>query len=299
MASVPAQAGFIITPTFDSSITSDPNAATIEGTINSAISVYESLFLNPINVQITFQEGGGLGSSSFSLFTVSYSNFRTRLAANATDANDAAALAALPTGTLNPVTGTDSILIKPANARALGFTVPAGSDGTISLNTSLTTPGSSGSSGTYSLLAVAEHEMDEILGLGSTLGLGLNSPFDNDPSPEDFFRYDAGGARSFTLASENAYLSINGATDLAQFNNPNYSSCGPNNCGDYGDWASGATAQVQDAFGTPGSNPTLGINEITALDVIGYELVTTPEPGTAVLLFGGLLSAVILKRRRA
>ena len=60
----PAWANMVITPTFASNIMSDPNAATIEGTINAAIAVYESNFTDPITVHITFQEGGGLGSSS-------------------------------------------------------------------------------------------------------------------------------------------------------------------------------------------------------------------------------------------
>lgn len=297
-ATAPASANLIITPTFDTSIAGDANAGVIEGTINTAIGVYESDFLNPINVAITFQEGGGLGSSAFTLHPESYSSFRTQLALNATDANDATALAALPTGPVNPVTGTDTVLVKSANAKALGYSGFSGSDGTIILNTSLTIPGSSGSSSTYSLLSVTEHEIDEILGLGSTLGLnfkGQNAPLNNDPSPEDFFRFDAGGARSFTLNAATAYFSLNGATDIAQFNNPAFSSCSP--CGDYGDWATGATPLVQDAFATPGSSPTLSYAELTALDVIGYDLVT-PEPGTAALIAIGLISLAIHKRRR-
>src|SRR5205085_5064481 len=136
--------------------------------------------LDPITVEITFKKGGGLGGSSFSLYGLSYAAFYSQLVADGTSADDATALARLAldgAGATNPVTGTTSILIKSANARALGFGTPAGSDGTITLNTDLTTPGSPGSSLNYSLLAVTEHEIDEILGLGSTLGLSLSSPF--------------------------------------------------------------------------------------------------------------------------
>jgi hypothetical protein len=296
-AIAPAWANLIITPTFDTSITSDPNASIIEGTINTAIGVYESEFVNPINVGITFREGGGLGASGFNLYQTPYSIFRSHLAATATDSDDATTLAALPTGTLNPATGTDTLLIKSANAKALGYTGFTGSDGTIILNTTLTTPGSLGSSSTYSLLALVEHEIDEILGLGSTLGLELPSPLNNNPSPQDFFRFEAGGARSFTLNAATVYFSLNGTTDLVQFNNPDFASCSPN-CGDYGDWASSSTVRVQDAFATVGSSPTLGLVEITGLDVIGYQLAT-PEPGTAALLLGGLFLAGIFRRRGA
>src|SRR5438067_399638 len=58
----PAYAGLVINPVFDSSITSDPNAAAIEGTINSAIQEYETRFTDPITVSINFREGTGLGS---------------------------------------------------------------------------------------------------------------------------------------------------------------------------------------------------------------------------------------------
>ena len=43
---------------YDVSISSDP---TVVVTINMAIQVYENLFSNPINVQIYFQAGSGLG----------------------------------------------------------------------------------------------------------------------------------------------------------------------------------------------------------------------------------------------
>ncbi len=48
--------GLTITPTFDSSITSDPNAAAIEGAINAAIGVVASDISTPMNVTIYFQE---------------------------------------------------------------------------------------------------------------------------------------------------------------------------------------------------------------------------------------------------
>src|SRR5215471_6499174 len=43
-----AQAGLIIIPTFDSSLTNDPSAATIISTINDTISLYEARFSDPI-----------------------------------------------------------------------------------------------------------------------------------------------------------------------------------------------------------------------------------------------------------
>ncbi len=61
----PADAALVITPTFDSTITGDANAAAIENVINGAIATYETTFTDPINVTITFGEmTTGLGESS-------------------------------------------------------------------------------------------------------------------------------------------------------------------------------------------------------------------------------------------
>src|SRR5438132_14157935 len=46
--------GLIINPTFDSSITNDPDAAAIEAMITRAISIYEALFDDPFTIQIRF-----------------------------------------------------------------------------------------------------------------------------------------------------------------------------------------------------------------------------------------------------
>jgi len=197
-----AHANLVITATFDSSITSDPNAASIEATINSAINFYQTTFSNPVNVTIDFQEmATGLGSSNTTLYKESYQSFINNLtASNSGDATDTTALAHLPTGATNPVTGSTTINGKTANLRALGYSgIPpiGGFDGTIGLNTHLTNVGSPGTSGQYSLLAVIEHEIDEVLGLGSDLG-SPGQTFFNDPAPEDLFRYDGSGNRGFT-----------------------------------------------------------------------------------------------------
>jgi hypothetical protein len=286
----PAWANLVITPAFDSSITSDANAAAIEGTINAAIAIYENDFADPINVHIAFQEmTSGLGQSSTFFGTVSYSSYLGALMGNSKTADDATALAHLGSGPNNPVNGTASINVKTANLRAIGILAnpPTGQpDGTIGLNTSITNPGT----GAYSLMAVTEHEINEVLGLGSALPTTTGNPF-----PEDLFRYDASGNRSFTTsATAKAFFSIDGTTQLAQFDNQN-------DGGDFGDWQSnplpaGVPAKVQDAFSN-GANPALGV-ELRALDVIGYDLIS-PEPATGVLLGSALIVLAGLARRRA
>ena len=258
--------GLVIQATFDASITGDPDAATIESTINAVIAVYEAKFSDPITVTIKFQETtNGLGQSSWWYYEIPYREYYTNLLADAKSADDAIALAHLPDSANNPVTGTSTILVKTANLRAIGITgmesgLENGVDGIIGLNTAimnLSRPPASPSK--YDLMTVAEHEIDEILGLASAL------PDVTTPLPEDLFRYRSSGNRSFTASGDRALFSIDGTTFLARFNQ--------NSSGDYGDWwtAGAHTPQVQDAFLTAGATPDLGV-ELTALDVIGYDL---------------------------
>jgi hypothetical protein len=281
-----AHANLVIVPTFASSITSLPNAVAVEGTINSAIAFYESTFTDPITVNITFQNmTSGLGQSSTFFANVSYASYLAALIADATTANDATALAHLPAGPNNPVNANATIDVKTANLRAVGLSgnPPAGQpDGTISLNTGITDVNGGG----FSLFAVVEHEIDEVLGLGSSLpGVPFNTIF-----PEDLYRYNGTGSRSFTTAGTTlAYFSIDGTTLLAQFDNQN-------DGGDFGDWQSnplpgGVGPKVQDAFATFGAHPTLGSTspEVIALDAIGYNAAgSVPEPATFALLGVGL-----------
>jgi hypothetical protein len=81
-----ATTGLIIHPTFDTSITGNPNAAAIEATINRAISIYESLFNDPITIQIYFRYAatapngtplphGTVSRSDFVIYTIPWGAF--------------------------------------------------------------------------------------------------------------------------------------------------------------------------------------------------------------------------------
>lgn len=269
-----ASAGLIINPIFDSTITSDPNAAAIENTINGAIQVFESLYSDPVTVSILFAEiGSGLGQSQTYIGSISYSDFVALLRADAKTTNDTLALMHVPGGTSNPVNGGTMVTITLPNARALGISAssPTNYDSIISLNMSLINiTRTSIDPSKYDLKSVASHEMDEVLGKGSGLGRA-------NISPEDLFRYTSTGSRTYTTSGDNAYFSMDGGVTFPVRYNQNAG-------GDYGDFwsiAAHSPVRVQDAFGTPGTTPNFTI-EPTIEDIIGWDLVgasaTTPAP---------------------
>ena len=283
-----------INPTFSGSTDS-----TYQGYVQTAINNITGIFTGTIlSVNITFQQttsASTLGESSYSLFSKSYSEFRTALGNTVTTAEGQLAYSNLPVQSNNPVTNDSTpISMTTANARALGFSIvgpPGQSDGTITVNTS-------GNNGTYDYVAVVEHEIDEILGLGS----GVNTSF---VYPEDLYRYDASGQRSFTTskaAQDAAYFSVTGNVDTLtspQFNQDGF--------GDYGDWCTGSSCTnsglyVQNAYGANGAavgSIPYSSREINALEAIGYNGASpVPLPPAAYLLASGLLCVVVRARRR-
>ena len=285
-----ASAGLTINPIFDSTILSDPNAALIEATIYAAIADFQSKFSDPITVTINFKlMTTGLGQSSTYFGNLPYSTYLAALKADAKTGNDFTAIALLPSLSTNPVSGSSTINVTLPNLRAVGIAAnpqPGQPDGIVYVNTKITNPGSPGTSGQFSLLTTLEHEIDEVLGLVSSLpDRPLNTIFS-----QDLYRYDQFGMRSFATGSNKlAYFSIDGVTRLAQYDNQN-------DGGDPGDWQSnplpsGVSPKVQDAFATPGASPALSV-ELTALDVIGFDRASSAVPVSVTSLTPNVTSPV-------
>jgi hypothetical protein len=287
-ATTMAPAGLIIHPTFDSSITNNPNAAAIEAMITRAVSFYESLFSDPITIQIRFRyattapDGTPLPRSTaaqslFVVYPIAWSTFINALRTDARTSNDNVANASLPGSALS-----SNIQPSSADGRALGFNTPPAMfangttgnggpyDGIVTLNSSAPYQFTRPTSGnTLDAQRFTEHEMDEVIGLGSHLGT-------HDPNlrPQDLFSWSSPGVRNIST-SGTRYFSINGGvTNIVNFNqNPNQ---------DLGDWVSPSCPQphpyVQNAQGCFGQSSDIaatspeGIN----LDVIGYDLEGTP-----------------------
>jgi hypothetical protein len=285
--------GLIIQATFDSSITGNPNAAAIEATINQAIATYQSIFADNVTVPILFryastQPGGGaIGSSiaisNYVIYDEPWNTYIDALKADAKDANDTAANATLPNSAL-----AGNVVVSSANGRVLGLDTPTAMfangnvgnggpfDGIVTLNSSkpfqFTRPTAAGN---YDALRAVQHEIDEVLGLGSF----LDAP-SSKIRPQDLFSWSSPGNRNLTT-SGSRYFSIDGGnTNIVNFNQDSN--------GDLGDWLSdscpNASPAVQDAFECPGQVADLsgtspeGIN----LDVIGYDLVTSTPTSVTV-----------------
>jgi elongation factor P hydroxylase len=279
-------AGLIIHPTFHSSITSNPNAAAIEAMIIHAISIHESLFSDPVTAQILFRysatapdgtplPAGTISRSDYVYYMIPWNTYSSALRADANTSNDVLANASLPgtalSANVNPssASGRTVGLNTPPDMSANG-TIGGPFDGIVTLNSAVPFQFTRPPSATrFDAQRVIEHEMDEVLGLGSH----LNST-GSDLRPQDLFSWSAGSHRNVS-STGSRYFSINhGITNIVNFNQ--------NSTGDYGDWLSTACPQthpyVQNAFGCAGqSSDVMGTSpEGVNLDVIGYDLVNAP-----------------------
>lgn len=278
-----SSAGLTIDPTFDSSITSNPNAVAIEAMIERAVSIYELSYRDPFTVSILFRYAttapngdplgpGTLAQSNYTIYSIAWNTFINALVADAKTADDATANASLPGSALSA-----SIVPSSAGGRAVELNTPGalctdgticGSgpfyDGIITLNANQPfqfsrPPGGSN----YDAQRSTEHEMDEVMCLGSDVNQSANY------RPQDLFSWSAPGTRNFS-SSGSRYFSINsGTTNIVSFNQ--------DPSGDFGDWFSPSCPQanpyVQDAFSCPGqySDITANSPEGINLDVVGYD----------------------------
>jgi hypothetical protein len=289
--------GLVINPTFDSSITSNPNAAAIEAMITQTIATFQSLLSDPITVEILYRfaatDPGGhtldsstISESNYAVYSIPWGDFTSALVADAKTNNDNTANASLPASAL-----TTNVTPSSANGRTLGLDTPPATfsngrvgfggpyDGIVTLNSQVpfqfTRPPLAGN---YDAQRSTEHETDEVLGFGSHLG---TSPPVTDLMPQDLFSWSAHGIRNYS-AHGTRYFSIDGGTTYITGFNQQAS-------GDYGDWLSDTCPQshpyVQNAFGCPGQSSDVSATspEGVNLDVIGYDLVSAPPPASPLL----------------
>ena len=277
--------GLVIHPTFDSSITNAPNAAVIQATINRAISIYETLFTDPITIEIRFRyattlpDGTPITGRLSQAFTVVYGapwdTWINALRGDATSSNDNIAIASLPANAL-----AGAIVAASANGRALGQNTPPAMfadgtigtggpyDGIVTLNSASPLQFSRPTDANrFDAQRAIEQEIDNVMGL-----LYSTSAF----FPDDLFSWSSPGSRNYDISGRRYFSIDGGATSIIDFSqNPN---------GSFAGWLSGACPQthpyVQNAFPCAGQYSDIsatspeGIN----LDVIGYNLPQTGRP---------------------
>lgn len=292
-----AATSLVISPVFDSSINNSRKSAAIRSTIITAIADYQTLYRDPINVTILFRysstqpdglpiQGGFVSRSDWVFYNVTWTTYLKALKADALTQNDFTANATLPATALAPAVAPTA-----AAGRAIGLDTPpalyadgtvaegAPFDGIVTFNsTALIRFARPAIAGYYDGLVFCEHEIDEVLGLGSHLN--LPPPSSANFRPQDLFTWSAPHVRN-TNAAGIRYFSIDpGVTKIVDLNQ-----APP---GDHGDWASMGCPKpyplVQYAYGCPGltANITLSSPASINLDVIGYDLTGSfdPEPPT-------------------
>src|SRR6476469_1850361 len=290
-----ASSGLVIIPTFDSTITSDPRSAAIQAMIISTIDTYQKLFADPITVNILFRlstvhadgrplERNLVAASDSPIYATDWNGYINALKADAKSASDAVAISTLPTDPL-----TAKMTTKSVAGRAIGLNTPpvlyadghlavgGPYDGHITLNSSqplqFTRPVAPDNADARTF---TEHEIDEVLGLGSR----LDSPYPDFLESEDLFSWASLNDRNTSMTGSRYFSIDQGLHLIVKFNN--------DPAGDYGDWDSPECPQnhplVQNAFNCLGQSPEISATspEGIALDVIGYDLA--PEGSNAGIL---------------
>src|SRR5262245_5686695 len=133
-----AFAQLVITPTFDSSITGNANAAAIEGAINTAIATVEGLYSNSVTLPVTFTykpDSVRLGSNVETFYGGPYNLYITALQANlaANPQNTVLATALANLGSGNDANGQKGLAVAGNQLTMLGF---AGTPGNAIINLS-------------------------------------------------------------------------------------------------------------------------------------------------------------------
>ncbi len=273
-------AGLTINAVFDASITSDPNAEAIQACINRVVDIYRNQFKDEVTLSILFRYSttqpngsplgsGSIGVANYVIYSIPWDSYVGGLQTDAKTTADATANASLPGSALTSLT-----YVASSNGRAIGLstpgtmtaggTIPGGTfDGIVTLNSAQALSFTRPAGGNYDAQKVLQHEINEILGLGSYINIF--------PSvrPTDIFSWSSPGTRNLTINGSRYFSIDGGVSKLVDFNQ--------NPAGDLGDWLSGNCPDldpyVQNSSACPGEYADVmdWTPEEIALDIIGYD----------------------------
>ncbi|HEY1425909.1 MAG TPA: NF038122 family metalloprotease [Caulobacteraceae bacterium] len=267
---------------WDSSVTSAKNWKDIESSVIQAAELFTGVFTNHavLNIEVGFGEVGGraleagaLGESDSLGYLVPNTGADAGLVGAVLGAADAGLVAAgqMATGAANALDGVaNNFFITAAEAKALGLVDPtAGLDGAIGFsNTALIAFGHTAGGHHYDAVAIAAHELSEVMGRvgfgGATLIDQAGDVFSKVYTPLDIFRYAQPGVPDLTSAA--GFFSLDfGVTDLLPFNDGG-------NGGDAADWGTSPLTKGDafDAFAATGKAAVSSV-DMLALEALGYQ----------------------------
>lgn len=292
----------------------------------SAGSRWSALFDDPITINLNVERvnnpGGFLMAVLGKSQANSYTDVRNAMIADATSAADIQANSTLAAGatfsaqsnyfsdiggsaTLGTV-NLQFLSMYHATAKALGLR-PAndpGLDATVTINTAHSfdyNPSDGIASNSYDFVGVATHEIGHALGFVSgvdyvdRLGAGANTSTQFAwASNLDLFRYSGAGVRNLAADNGAKYFSIDGGLTTNTLLFANGVSRGDGQQASH--WKDNLGIGIMDPTASRGELLAITAADITAMDVIGYNLTAVPEPFSMVAMGAGLLA--LARRRR-
>jgi hypothetical protein len=258
--------------TYDSSVTSLTNAAQVEAAFAVATQTLQTLYTNKITVNLTvyFSSTVNLGESISSLVgNPTYAQLTNALRAARMTTADSNAVASLPAA--SPAGAKQVWWIPRAEDKALGLGLGASAndsthDGSVYFASTVSYTFDATNRavpGEFDFIAVAEHEISEVMGRSYGLDYGTLT---NSYLPFDLFRFTNSGARSLNVYDANVYFSVDDGVTALNYFYPDV------NSGDVQDWDAGVSPDAYDAYLSPGEEATLSAADLTTLDILGYDL---------------------------
>jgi hypothetical protein len=286
---------------------------------NRAANTWGSLFSDPIDVYINADLGalgvGVIGSTSNVLLQGSYNLIAGAMVSDASDELSNAIVGALPTAVQfsayvpSGVTLGSNIVLSKANAKALGFggldAAFGAADATITFNSGFgfDYDSSDGVTG-IDFESVALHEIGHSLGFISSVDFidTLPQPLVVNVFPLDLFRFNVANtpnnAGAFTSTPRELRPGQTSVTSDAWLMSTGVVHGDGREASHWKDNAfTGILIGALDPNISSGETFSLSSADIRALDLIGWDVQSVPEPGTMVLFSAGF-AGLVWKRRR-